>query len=155
MEVAGVLEMAEDTWQVRDLPVLDAAVRYFEDRDRRGSLPQPHHLAPMVGMDVEDVSLALDALRDEYLDVEIGGGGLRNATVKRIYPSARRAVGQWPTPENLAERILVELQRAAETEQDEEKRSKLRQTATFLGSSGKDLLISILAAVIARSTGIA
>jgi hypothetical protein len=111
--------------------VLDAAVRYIEEHGMR-LLPEAEGLAEMTGLDPEDVGLALIALRDEYLAVEISGGGLKNAFVRQVYPSARRAVGQWPTPENLAERILAQLEQAVEEEPNEEKRSKLRQAAGCL-----------------------
>jgi hypothetical protein len=90
----------ESTWESRHLPVLDAAVRYIEEHGMR-LLPEAEDLAEMTGLDPKDVGLALMALRDEYLAVEISGGGLENAFVRQVYPSARRAVGQWPTPENL------------------------------------------------------
>jgi hypothetical protein len=75
--------------------------------------------------------------------------GLSHNGVKEIYPEARRAVGQWPTVESQAARLLADLTAAAETEPTL-RHSKLRQTAFFLGPGGKDLLTNLLSTVIAR-----
>ena len=107
----------------------------------------------MVGLDPEDVGKALLRLDGEYIEASRSFGGLSLVDVDRVHPKARRAVGQWPSPMDLAERVLGGIQEAAESELDE-KRGKLRQTAAFLDSSGKDLFINLLASVIAKSTGI-
>jgi hypothetical protein len=143
----------ESTWESVDHPVLAAAVRYIEDHDW-GQLPQAFDLAPMVGLDAEEVGKALLRLDGEYIEASRPLGGLSHVGVDGVHPKARRAVGQWPSPIDLAERVLGGIQEAAESELDEEKRGKLRQTAAFLGSSGKDLFINLLASVIAKSTGI-
>jgi hypothetical protein len=143
----------ESTWEKRDLPVLEATVQYFEEH-RLKSMPQAYDLAPIVGIDEEDLGMALLALNGEYLSCQMLGGGLKNILVKEVHPSARRAVGQWPTPESLAERILSAMSQAADTEPDPDRRTKLKQTAAFLGSSGKDLLVNVLAAVVVKSSGI-
>lgn len=139
----------DSTWESVDLPVLEAAVRFVGDRGW-AELPQEFGLAPMVGLDAEGVEKALLRLDGEYIVADRVGGGLPNIGVNKIYPAARRAVGQWPTPETVAERLLTALESAAEAEQDEDKRTKLRQVAGFLGSTGKDLLVNVLAAVIAN-----
>jgi hypothetical protein len=41
-------------------------------------------------------------------------------------PKTRRAIGQWPPPIDLAERVLGGIHEAADSELDEEKRGKLR-----------------------------
>jgi hypothetical protein len=144
----------EATWENRDLPVLDAAVQFLEDPERRGSLPEASDLAEVTGLTIDDVGRALNALGDEYLQVEKTLGGYAHWAVSRVYPSGRRAVGQWPTPENLAERIVATLEQAAENEPDEERRSRLQQAASVLGSGARDLFIGVLASVIARGSGV-
>lgn len=143
----------ESTWETRELPVLEAVVRYFEEH-RLDTIPQAFDLAPMAGLDPEEVGYALLSLQDEYLRIEMTGGGLKNTMVREVYPSARRAVGQWPTPESLAERILAQLEQAAEDEPDEEKRSRLKDASRTLRSAGRDLLINVIATVLTKGTGI-
>ena len=71
-----------------------------------------------------------------------------------VTPAARRVVGQWPTAESLAERLAVAFSEAADAEQDPERKSRLRQLASFLGETGKDLAAEIMAKVIMRQSGL-
>jgi hypothetical protein len=74
-------------------------------------------------------------------------------TVRAITSEARRAVGQWPTPEGVADRIVAELLEAADREPDERKRTRLRAAAETLGSFGRDLLVNVAANVATRPIG--
>jgi len=143
----------EPTWHDKDKPVLAAAVQYFEEHDYQ-LLPEADDLAAIVGLEAIDVGKALIRLDGEYLRVGRTMGGLEKAFIQEIYPSARRAVGQWPTSEDFVNRILAGFQAAAESEADTSHRSKLKDTAEFLGSDGKDLLIDLVASVMAKSTGL-
>jgi hypothetical protein len=61
---------------------------------------------------------------------------------------ALRVVGQWPSPEVLLNRLIAELQRAAEDEGlPDEDRSKLKQTAAFLGTTAWQLALNVLGGV--------
>ncbi|MEV2242212.1 hypothetical protein [Micromonospora sp. NPDC049891] len=142
-----------DTWTSIDLPVLKAAVKYIEDRDY-GEFPQAYDLAPLLDIDENEVGKAMLRLDGTYIEAFRTGGGLCRTGVRRIYPAARSAVGQWPTPEAVAERLLAALQAAADVESDTEKRSKLKQAAAFLGEGGRDLLVNVLAAAINRGMGV-
>lgn len=144
--------VVEDTWSTIDLPVLRAAVKYLEDHDYQ-MRPQAFDLAPELGLEPMQVGKALMRLDGAFIEGEPAFEGLTGYGVKKIYPEARRAVGQWPTPESLAMQLLASLASAAESEPDPERRSKLKQTAMFLGSGGKDLLINLLASVIAKGAG--
>jgi hypothetical protein len=62
-------------------------------------------------------------------------------------------VGQRPTVESLAERLAAAFSEAADAEQDPERKSRLRQLASFLGETGKDLVAEIMAKVILRQSG--
>jgi hypothetical protein len=73
--------------------------------------------------------------------------------VRRVTSAARRAVGQWPTPESVVERLAGAFGAAAEGEPDAEKKSRLRQVAGFLTSSGRDVATEVVSKVILRSTG--
>lgn len=143
----------EMTWYTRELPVLAAAIEFLEEHDYDRH-PQPIDLAPMVGLEPMEVAKAVKLMDGEYLRAELDLVGLSAITVREVYPAGRRAAGQWPTGELVAQQLVAGLEKAAETETDPERKSKLKQTAVFLGSSGKDLLINIAASVIAKSAGL-
>src|SRR5215211_126603 len=127
----------ESTWETRDLPILEVVVRYFDEN--AGMLyPQVHDLAALTGRDPMEVYRALKALHPTYLRLrEVMSGADPNPhMVMGITDEARRAVGQWPTPEAVADRIVAALQEAADREPDEKKRTKLRAAADTLGSFG-------------------
>ena len=71
-------------------------------------------------------------------------------SVRGITDEARRAVGQWPTPEAVADRIVAALLEAAEREPDRQKQTKLRAAAETLGSFGRDLLVNVAANVATK-----
>ena len=66
---------------------------------------------------------------------------------------ARRVVGQSPTAESLAARLAEAFSEAADEEMDPERKSRLRQLASFLGETGKDPAAEIMAKVIMHQTG--
>lgn len=53
----------QDTWAARDLPVLDAAVRLFEDNYE----VHVADIATQTGFDANTVAASLDALEGEYV----------------------------------------------------------------------------------------
>ncbi|GAA4259852.1 hypothetical protein [Dactylosporangium darangshiense] len=139
------------TWYTRELPVLEAAVQLVEESDSSDLVNVPA-LAEHTGLDRADVAKALRAMSGTY--IETRSLSAEHIVVAEILPEGRRAAGQWPTAELIVERVLAGIQQAADTEPDPEKKSKLKQTAVFLGSSGKDLFINLLASVIAKSAGL-
>ena len=139
----------DDTWWSRDLPVLDAAVRLLEDHD----MPEVTDIARETGFGAEDVARALADMDGSYIDLQKTMGDVGGWFVKAVTPAARRAVGQWPTPENVVARLAEAFGAAAEQERDPERRGKLRATAGFLGETGKDFAAEVVAKVIARQTG--
>lgn len=129
---AGDNAGVEDTWWSRDLPVLDAAVKLLEGK----AMAEVGDIARETGFDAEDVARALNAMQGVYI------GKLQGM-----------AVGQWPTPENVVERLAEAFGEAAGQEHDPERRSKLRAVAGFLGGTGKDLAMDVVAKVIAIHLG--
>ena len=65
---------------------------------------------------------------------------------------ARRAIGAWPTPESIADRLVNALDEAAEREPDPEQKGWLG-AAGYLGSAGRDLAVEIGATAINRQMG--
>lgn len=153
---ATVSGMAQDTWATRDLPVLEAVVELFDDGEWRVSGAQ---IAERTGLAEDVVQRAFFALvnEDPPLFKYIDTSSLVGPEIGWVYePSgeARRRVGAWPTPESLADRLVQAMERAADSEPDEEKRSKLRHTASYLSSVGRDVLVEVIGSVIARGAGV-
>jgi len=143
----------EDTWVSRDLPVHDAVVRLLENGAFRVSV------ADVVGetsFDPKAVDRALTALDGPYVTdyTQFATGGIPdNWYVTGVTADARRMVGQWPTAESLAASLAEAFSRAADEEKDPKRKSRLRQLASFLGETGKDLAAEVIAKVITRQTG--
>lgn len=140
----------DDTWWSRDLPILDAAVRLFQQQD----FVEVGELARETGFEPDDVARALLDMRYVYVSEVQGMGDKDRWTITGVTPDARRAVGQWPTAENVVARLAEAFSAAAEQEPDEERRSKLRGLASFLGDTGKDFAAEVVAKVIVRQTGL-
>lgn len=140
-----------DTWATRDLPILRAIVQLVEERD----LTRAEEIAERTGFDRETVNLGVRALRSEdppffTASASMGGGF---GSIHNVTGHARRTVGQWPSAEGLADRITEALAVAAERTDDEEQKGLLRRTARYFGSAGRDLLVDVTGAVIARQVG--
>jgi hypothetical protein len=140
----------ESTWWSRDLPVLDSAVRLFQEDD----FVYVRDLARETGLPVKDVARSLLDMRYEYVGEIQGMSEQDGWCITEVTPEARRAVGQWPTPENVVASLVVAFNTAADKERDQERRGKLKYIAGFLADTGKDLATEIVAKVIARQTGI-
>jgi hypothetical protein len=137
--------MTSDTWTNRDLPVLRAIVDLYEEEEDEGGI-QPWEIQQRTGFDEETVRKALRALNRQpyFQDVQVIGSG----EIWMVGPptaEALRVVGQWPSPEVLLDRLIAELQRAAENDDlPEEERSKLKRTAAFLRTSAWQLALNAL-----------
>jgi hypothetical protein len=62
-------------------------------------------------------------------------------------------VGQWPTPESLIDRLAEAFGAAAELDPDPKRRSRLKEVASVLGGTGRDLAVEVAPRVILRQTG--
>jgi hypothetical protein len=136
----------KDTWVDRDLPVLDATVNLLEE----SYMVTVSDIADRTGLDLADVSRALETLDPTYLDFRktTTGGDPRFWYVHKATPEGRRAVGQWPTPETLITSLAGELTAAAERETDPERKGLLSYSARLLGDTLRDLLIEAAARVL-------
>jgi hypothetical protein len=144
----------KSTWESRDLPVLDAVVDHFDEHGARGELPTAAYFAERTGLDVAQVDRAVKALSPTYLQaVESLSEGPGHIAVSGITDAARRAVGQWPSPEVWADDIIRALLEAAERESDPERRSRLRATAEGLAGFGRDVLVGVLSGGITQTLG--
>jgi hypothetical protein len=126
----------EDTWASRDLPVLDAAVRLLEEE----ATVRASQITAETGFDLETVARALDALAGPFIaDLVKPMGAADGWRFTKVTAGARRAVGQWPTAESLASQLAAAFGQAADEEQDPDRKSRLRQIASFLAETGKDV----------------
>ena len=139
----------EDTWWSRALPVLDAAVKLFQTQD----FVYVDDLAAATGFEVEDVARALLDMRYEFVSEVQSMGPMDRWCITGVSPAARRAVGQWPTPENVVDRLAEAFTAAAEHEPDAERRSKLRAVGGFMAETGRALAADVIAKVIGQHTG--
>ena len=147
--------MVDDTWTSRELPVLGYLVQRFEDPDVP-DIPAKE-IAKALDLSPADVARSLRKLSGAtppYLEVIPPAAEVRDPDIVfNVTERARRAVGQWPTADSVADRLVAALQSAADREPDEEKRGWLRRTAAWLGGAGRDFAVEIGAAVVSRQLG--
>jgi len=122
----------EDTWTNRDLPVLKAVVEIYDATGR--TMIRPGDIAAKAGFDQETTERAIRALyREPYLEEGTSSWGGQYVAVGPPTGEALRVAGQWPTPENLLERLIAALDAAGDDENlAEPERSKLKQIALGL-----------------------
>jgi hypothetical protein len=142
----------ESTWERRDLPVLDAVVRYFDEHDG-AEIPDVETFAKLTGMDPTQVARAVRALSPRFIKTQASLGGLMEVAVMGVTDEARQAVGQWPSPEVLVERLVQALREAAEREPDPERRGRLRALAEGLGGFARDVAVGVLSGGITQTMG--
>jgi DNA-binding MarR family transcriptional regulator len=139
----------EDTWGNRDVPVLNAVVALLE----HSYMVTVSDIAQRTGLDQADVTRSLDAMDPVYLDfrkTETGGDSTFWYVLK-VTPEARRAVGQWPNAEGFVDRLVKGFSDAADHEEDAEKHYQLRQAASLLSDTVRDVAVKVAARAIAPS----
>jgi hypothetical protein len=137
----------DDTWASRDLPVLEAAVSQIDELFKTHTYADATDIAAITGMDILDVITALNALDGTYIKL---GKGMEPSRwhITDVTPAARRAVGQWPTGENLVERLAAGISQAAEREQDPEQKRRLHSVARELGGAAKAIAINVASEIL-------
>jgi hypothetical protein len=140
-----------DTWAARDLPVLDATVGLLE----QSYMVTVTDIAARTGLEAPVVAKALETLDPVYVDFRktTTGGDPRFWYVFKVTPEARRAVGQWPTPESLANRLADELAAAAQRETDGERQALLSYAARLIGDTLQEYTVRAAAGVLAPALG--
>jgi len=139
----------EDTWGVRDIPVLNAVVALLE----QSYMVTVSDIAGRTGLDLADVARSLDALGPTYVDFRKTetGGDPTFWYVHKVTPEARKAVGQWPTAESLIERLARAFRAEADGEQDFERQYQLRQAAELLSETVHDVAVRVAATITGPS----
>lgn len=116
----------------RDLPVLQAAVQLSDASDMPVSAST---IAGTVGFDEETTQRALRAL---YRKPYFGPPHVGDDVIQFIGPptdEALRVAGQWPSPENLVERLIVAYRAAGQDKMlSDPEREWFKQTADKIES---------------------
>ena len=139
----------ESTWADRDLPVLNAIVEIAE---RTGQAITPEMLAQETGFTSGKIAPALRALASaqppffEYSTIDTGDV----AVIANPTGDARRTVGQWPTPEGLADQIISALEDAATNASSDEERSRAQKMLDGAKGVGKGVLTGVLIKVLTQ-----
>ncbi len=144
----------ESTWTTRELPVLEATVALLEQIPER--IVTVLGISQRSGIHRWDVYASLQAMDGEYVEL------VKKTTdrdpsphqVARVFPEARRLVGQWPSAESLAEQVLRALAEAAQSEPDTQKRSRLTDLTAELREMGMGVLTDVLAKFAAHTVGL-
>src|SRR5687768_4558085 len=142
----------ESTWEQRDLPVLDAVVRYYDEHDGP-EIPDVETFAKLTRMDPGQVGRAVRALSPRFIKTGPALGGLTEVPIMGVTDEARQAVGQWPSAEVWVDRLVQALREAAEREPDPERRGRLRAMAEGLGGFARDVAVGVLSGGITQSMG--
>ena len=141
----------EDTWGVRDIPVLSAVVELLD----HSYMVTVSDVAERTGLDLAEVARSLDAMDPTFVDFRKTetGGDPRFWYVNRVTPEARQAVGQWPTAEDLVDRLVKAFSAAADDEEDAERHYQLRQAAGLLGETVRDVAVRVAATITGPLAG--
>lgn len=148
--------MVNPTWEGRDLPVLRAFVELWEESGGQAVMAEQIGARTGFGWSAVQTSLLALLAEEPTLIRDYDGGaepGSYVLVVDQPTGEARRRLGLWPTPESLADRLVIALAQAAEREPNEERRGLLKRTAEWLGSAGRDVAVDVTAAVISRQVG--
>ena len=141
----------DDIWISRELPILVALVTRFDD-PAVGQV-RPAEVVDLTGLDENAVLRGLTALceaRPAYLEFVPVDDRRAPAIIIGVTSIARRTVGAWPSPESMADRLVEALKRAAEQEPDPDRKSKLQQTALWLGGVLRDVAVRTAGTIVGR-----
>lgn len=146
-------ERLADRWGSRDFPVLLAAARKL---DERGLPVNVADIEPEVeGLSESDIISALKALLHVYIVGQAVDtlGGTVDFFVTDLTERGRRAVGLWPSGES-ADALVEALRQAEDLTDDPEERTMIHRAAGAIGSVSRDIMVDVVAAVVARQSGL-
>jgi hypothetical protein len=140
------------------LTVLETAIRYLDDHPGSAGM-RLGEIAEATGLELGQVWTSARYLESVgYVEIDGGtGAGGAFKRIDRVSGAALRQAGAWPTPENLAARLLAELETMADAEPDTERRGKLKAAAAVLGQTATATAVggagNVLGAVVMRALG--
>jgi hypothetical protein len=145
--------MRPDRWHTRDRPVL---LEIAKRLDEGATSVDSHQVAKALSLDDLETARVCDDLADEYIvgtPSRAAGYGTIVFVTRRLTSRGRREVGLWPSGENV-EVLLDALRQAEELTEDPEEKGLIRRAAGALGMVSRDIMVDVMAAVIARQTGL-
>lgn len=134
----------DQTWTSRELPALQAIVEYFDDPDTGGVGLTRQRAAELANLDEDTFRRVLAKLAKAdppFLDLVTVAEDLVPIRITGVTERALIASGQWPSPEGLVADLVEYLERAALSEQEPERKSKLRAAAIILGGVAKEVAV--------------
>lgn len=139
-----------DTWHTRDVHVLRSVADLDPHADNWAATICAQHL-----LDPDDLATSLQALEEAgYVEVwwskTFGGDDPLGG---RLRERGRRAVGVWPSAE-AADGLIEALRHAEEATDDPEEKTLIRRAAGAIGMVSREVMTDVLAAVVARQTGL-
>lgn len=136
----------DDVWTTRDYPVLVTVARMLEQND----MVQAVEVAEATGRPHRDVVLALVNLGHKHLTVQDSSTyDGRDNYVTGIRPGGLEAVGQWPSSDVAAERLIAALDALADKSPvDSPKRKRLLAVRDGFLNAGRDVMVDVAAAMI-------
>jgi len=132
-----------DTWHSRDLLVLRAVVRVYDQTLEPVDVEEVEEATELSEDDVQRAGVALG--RAALVDTN-GAWGKHVMEFVSVSAEARRLAGQWPSAESIADRFLAELEDLAAHGPDDVVKSKARKALDALGSLTRDTLVSVAGA---------
>jgi hypothetical protein len=145
------VDVVEDSWMTRELPVLIALVEQFDDP--AVSLIRTPQVAALTGLDESVVERGLTALfeaRPRFVEGFAPEEVRVPSYISGVTERARRAVGAWPTPESVVDQLVQALTATAERERDPERESKLKEVAAWLAGGMRDVAVQVVGAVLTQ-----
>lgn len=147
-------------WFARDLPVLKVVVEHI---DENGPLNDIRVIEDRAGLERREVERALRSLNDsgEFL-VKASRTAMRHPDktpgeswyIHAVTGQAKREAGCWPTSQALAEDLIAQLEKQAETETDPEKKSRIKGFIKGTSQAGREIAIDVMASVLKQQMGI-
>lgn len=143
-----------DRWTTRDRPILLELAQRLDDQPGVGI--DSRHLATELGMDPGDVAAACVALDPEYIGGKAhraAGHGVILYIATELKTRGRREVRLWPSGENV-DALLDALRQAEDLTDDAEEKGIIRRAAGAVGMVSRDVMVDVMAAVVARQAGL-
>lgn len=142
-----------DRWHSRDYPVLVEAARAIDD----GGQPDGEAISAALAITSSEVDRALEALIEaRYVDRHAPTGPRRSVPRPHTFTlteRGRRAVGIWPSGEDV-DALIDALRQAEDAVEDPEERKLIRRAAGAVGSVSRDVMVDVIAAVATRQAGL-
>lgn len=147
-----MVDTLPDRWAEIDLPVLVAAARLLEEGTE---VLWESLIADATGLDKDAVLRALSNLDGAYLNGRSsrGDGRLQSFVVIELTERGRRVVGLWPSGESV-DALVDALRQAEDATDDPEEKGALRRAAGAVMGVSRDIMVDVVAAVVARQSGL-